>query len=89
MTLFQTIEHWKTSGEWDTIRLCYPQTDTHERYYNIVLYIRQKRDKYGRNYRDKILAEPEFIDKFGYLTSSNLDDALKCMNLHREKLSRD
>ena len=88
-TLFETIEHWKTIGEWERIKLWYTQTDTHERYYDIVRYIRQNRHKYGHRYREQILGSKDFIEKFGYLTSMNLDDALKCMNLHRDNLSRD
>jgi len=78
-TLFDTIEHWKNIGEWEQIKIWYVQTDTQERYYNIIKYIQTHRGKYGRNYRDKILAEPEFIAQFGYLTSSNIDDAFKLM----------
>ena len=89
MTLCETIEHWKTIGEWERIKLWYPQTDTHERYYNIVKFIRHNRHKYGYRYRDQLLDDNDFIEKFGYLTSMNLDDAFKCMNLHRDKSSRD
>jgi hypothetical protein len=83
MTLFQTIEHWKATDEWETIRKWYPQTDTHERYFNIVLYIRQNRSKYGHRYRDKLLGEPDSINRFGYFTVADLDNALKCMNQQR------
>ena len=88
-TLFETIEHWKAIGEWERMKLWYTQTDTHERYYNIVKYIRQNRHKYGHKYREHILGDPDFIEQFGYLSSMNLDDAFKCMNQHRVKLSRD
>ena len=83
MTLFQTIKLWKETGEWKNICKWYTQTDTHERYYNIVLYIQENRGKYGHRYRDKLLGEPEFIKKFGYLTVADLDNALKCMNQQR------
>jgi len=43
------------------------QADTHERLYNIVSFVLTNKHKYGHSYREKILAEPEFIQKFGYL----------------------
>ena len=87
MTLQESIHHWKTIGEWEHIKCWFPQADTYDRYYRIVQYIREHRGNYGRYYRDKILAEQDFIDKFGYLAPINLDDACKCMNRKRDKLS--
>lgn len=66
-TLFEQIDHWKTIGEWQAIKKWYVQSDTYERYYNIVLFVQQHKAKYGRYYREKILRDKQFIQQFGYL----------------------
>ena len=78
-TLFEQIAHWKAIGEWQDIKKWYVQSDTYERYYNIVLFVQQNKAKYGRYYRGKILADPEFIRLFGYLDLDYLKNAFHVM----------
>ena len=78
-TLFEQIDHWKTIGEWENIKKWYVQADTQELYYSIILYVRQNRDKYGHHYREKILADPQFIQQFGYLDLDYLKKAFFVM----------
>ena len=78
-TFFEQIAHWKAIGEWQDIKKWYVQSDTYERYYNIVLFVQQNKAKYGRYYRGKILADPEFIRLFGYLDLDYLKNAFHVM----------
>ena len=79
-SLFEQIAHWKNIGEWESIRQWYPQADTHERYYNIVLFVQQNKAKYGRVYRESILSDPQFIRLFGYLDLDYFKKATFTMN---------
>lgn len=77
--MFEQIEHWKTINEWKDIKNWYVQADTHERYYNIARFVQQNRTKYGHHYREKILADPLFIQSFGYLDLDYLKKAIFVM----------
>ena len=79
-TLFEQITHWKEIGEWESIKQWYVQTDTHERYYEIVLFVNEHRAEYGYRYREKILNDVRFKAKFGILDLEYLKKAQKTMN---------
>ena len=78
-TLFEQITHWKEIGEWENIKRWYVQTDTHERYYEIVLFVNEHRAEYGYRYREKILNDARFIARFGYLDQDYLKYAISVM----------
>ena len=79
-SLFEQIAHWKNIGEWDDIKKWYVQSDTYERYYNIVLFVQQNKAKYGRAYRESILSDQQFIRLFGHLDLDYLKYAIYVMN---------
>ena len=78
-SLFEQIAHWKSIGEWDDIKKWYVQSDTYERYFNIVQFVNLNKSKYGYRYREKILGNILFIHQFGYLDLDYLKKALFVM----------
>ena len=78
-TLFEQITHWKTIGEWESMRKWITVTETWERYYNIVVYVKKHRAEYGYRYREKLLGSADFKQKFGYLDLEYLKKAQKTM----------
>ena len=83
-TLFDRITHWKDIGEWKNIKTVFTSATTLERYYNITVFVRQHKAKFGYRYREKILADETFIERFGYLDLEYLKNAIKTM---QKKLS--
>lgn len=77
--MFEQIAHWKTIGEWESIKKWYVQSDTYERYFNIVQFVNLNKSKYGHRYREKILGDPEFIRLFGHLDLDYLKFAIFIM----------
>ena len=78
-TLFEQISHWKSTGEWNTIKSVFTAATTLERYYEIIRFINAHKSKFGYRYREKILADSEFIAQFGYLDIEYLKYAQKTM----------
>ena len=79
MTLFETIHHWKTIGEWEHIKHVFTAATSFERYYDIVCFVNRHKAQYGHRYREKILADKDFIRLFGIYDVEYLKYAQKIM----------
>ena len=79
LTLFEQITHWMTIGEWESIKNVFTAATTLERYYEIVDFINKHRAKYGYRYREKIIADKEFIEQFGVYDLEYLKKAQRTM----------
>lgn len=78
-TIFEQIYHWKAIGEWSAIESVFNAATTLERYYEITYFVNTHKAQYGYRYREKILANSDFIAKFGYLDLEYLKKAQKTM----------
>ena len=78
-TQFEKITHWMQINEWKSIKESFASATTLERCYNIVRYVNEHKST-NHKYREKILGEPEFIQKFGHLDLEYLKYATKTMN---------
>ena len=78
-TLFERITHWKTTDEWRKINEVFTAATTLDRYYKITLFAQLQKSKNSYHYREAIVADKEFIRKFGCLDVEYLKYAQKIM----------
>ena len=78
-TLFEQISHWKNIGEWESVKSVFTSATTLQRYYEIVCFINSHKSQYGYRYREKILADEDFVAQFGHLDEEYLKKAQKMM----------
>ncbi len=64
-TFFEQITHWKTIGEWESIKNRFPSAETLERYYNIYQFILTYYPERKRGYRIKAYKDSRFVKRFG------------------------
>lgn len=79
-TLYERIMNWKNRNEWESIQEVFSTATTLDWYYQIVTYVQENKAKYRHRYREKILEEEAFIEKFGCYDLEYLKKAQKVMN---------